>query len=280
MRPPLSAPHWSTIVGLSTIVAAGLAPAHVVAQTVDARPPDRLTLSANGSELTDIDEDGGGGSLNWLHYFTPNAVMGLGAEHQYIADSKWNFGSIRGSWSHGERASKFNINAEVNYGNGDENDREFDYSVAVLGLSQSFSDWFSVQLEGRQIDIDTTHGNLPKLGFTFVLTPRLLTSISYADSVGGNLGTQLTAARIDYYGQHVNFLIGGASGTADPNVVNLLPGVTLPSQDLQQGFVGLGKTFSRGEVHLMGDYLQLGESEKVTVTLSFTVYVGSRGRTQ
>ena len=52
---------------------------------------------------------------------------------------------------------------------------------------------FSVQLEARQIDIDTTHGNLPKLGLTYLWTPRLLTNVSYAHSVGGNLGTELTS---------------------------------------------------------------------------------------
>lgn len=258
-------------------LSSAMAPAF--AAEIDARPPDKLTLSGNGSRLTDIEEDGAGGSLNWLHYITPNAIVGLGAEHQYIADSQWTFGSIRGAWSRGEPSSRFNIFAEMHYGDGDENDREFDYSVGVLGLSQSLTQRLSVQLEGRQIDIDTTHGNLPKLGVTYLWTPRLVTSISYAHSVGGNLGTELTTARLDHYGRHMNFLLGGATGRADPSVVNLQPGLTLPSQDLNQGFLGIGKTFSRGEIQLLGDYLKLGESEKVTVTLSFTAYVGSRGRT-
>lgn len=263
---------------LLSVMATPLGSGRVLAQEIDARPPDRLTLSGSGSRLMDIEENGGGGSLNYLHYFTPNAVFGFGGEHQTIADSKWSFGSIRGALSHGEPQSRFNISAEVNYGDGDENGRKFDYQVAALGLSQSFSSKFSVQLESRQIDIDTTHGNLPKLGLTFLLTPRLSANVSYADSVGGNLGTQLTTARLDHYGKYMNFLIGYATGRADPSVVNLQPGLTLPAQDLNEGFLGIGKTFSRGEIMLLGDYLQLGESEKVTVTLSFTAYVGSRGR--
>ena len=35
-------------------------------------------------------------------------------------------------------------------------------------------------------------------------TPRLQTTVSYADSVGGNLGTELGTARMDYYGQSVH----------------------------------------------------------------------------
>lgn len=272
MRLPLAA------LCLSSAMVYTLAPIRVLAAEIDARPPDRLTLSGNGARLTDIEEDGGGGSLNYLHYFTPDVLFGLGGEYQTIADSEWSFGSIRGAVSHGDPQSRFVISAEVNYGDGDENDRKFDYLVAVLGLSQSFGGKFSVQLENRHIDIDTTQGNLPKLGLTYLLTPRLAVNVSYADSVGGNLGTQLTTVRLDHYGTHMNFLIGGATGTADPSVVNLQPGLTLPSQDLQEGFIGIGKTFSRAEITLLGDYLQLGESEKVTVTLSFTAFLGSRGR--
>jgi hypothetical protein len=258
---------------------AAIAPAQLLAAEVDARPPDRLTLSGNGSELTDTEDQGGGGSLNWLHYFTPDALMGLGAEHQFIEESSWTFGSLRGAYSRGQPGSRFTVFGEAHYGDGDDDGREFDYSVAVLGISQGFTTNFSVQLETRQIDIDRTHGNLPKIGFTYVWTPRLLTNVSYADSVGGNLGTELTSVRIDYYGRLANLLIGGAFGQADPIVLNS-PGLDFPAQDFTEGFIGLGKTFARGEVQLIGDYLKLDASEKVTVTLSFTVFVGSRGRTQ
>jgi hypothetical protein len=265
-----------TLLCLSSLAASALAPTLVIAAEIDARPPDRLTLAGNGSRLTDTDDEGGGGSLNWLHHFTPDAIFGLGAEHQFIEESRWSFGSIRGALTRGEPGSRFTIFGEAHYGDGDDDGREFDYSIAVLGISQGFTNKFSIQLETRQIDIDTTHGNLPKLGLTYVWTPRLLTNVSYADSVGGNLGTELTSARLDLYGRYVNLIVGGAFGQADPSVVNQ-PGLTLPAQDLREGFIGIGKTFARGEVQLLGDYLKLADSEKVTVTLSFTAYVGSRG---
>jgi hypothetical protein len=253
-----------------------------VAAEIDARPPDRLTLSGNGSNLTDVgvDEDGYGGSLNYLHYFTPDVIFGVGGEYQSIAESSWAFGSIRGAYGHGAPSSRFTIFGEFHRGNGDDDGRDFTYQVGVLGLSQSIGSHFSVQLEGRQIDIDTTHGNLPKLGITYLWTPSFSTNVSYANSVGGNLGTELTTARLDHYGKHLNFLMGGAIGQADPSVVNLPVGVSLPVQDLTQGFVGIGKSFSWGEMQLLGDYLELESSEKITVTLSFTAYLGSRGRAQ
>jgi hypothetical protein len=265
--------------GLTAILAASLlcvllTPAR--ASEIDARPPDRLTLIANGSTLTDTD-GGYGGSLSWLHYFTPNAIVGVGAEHQTIAEAQFAFGSLRGSWSTGQPSSRFSVYGEVQYGNGDDDGRDFDYGVEVLSLSQALVSKFSVQLEGRQIDIDTTHGNLPKLGITYLWTPYLSTNVAYAKSVSGNVNTELITARLDHYGRSFNFIMGGASGRADPAVLNQ-PGLELPSRDLKQGFIGIGKTFTRCDVQLLVDYLELGDSEKATLTLSFTAYVGSRGQ--
>lgn len=261
---------------LGAFLAIAFAPTWVAAAEVDARPPDRLTLSAQGSRLVDAEEDGRGGSLSWLHYFTPDALVGLGAEHQTIAESQWSFGSVRGAWGTGDSASRFSVFGEVHHGKGDEDGRDFDYSVAVLGLSKALTRQLSVQLEGRQIDIDRSRGNLPKLGLTFVWSPRVVTNISYAHSVGGNLGTELITARLDTYARAANFILGGAFGEADPSVINLQPGLSSPAQDLRQGFLGIGRTFSRGEILLLGDYLVLDESEKVTLTLSFTAYLGRR----
>src|SRR5690606_34997729 len=124
----------------------------------------------------------------------------------------------------------------------------------------------------RQIDVDRSEGNLPKLGVTIVWTPQWLTSISYAHSIGGNLGTELTSARLDRQGQRINVFIGGATGTADPVVLNLQPGLTLPVSNLREGFAGIGISFLRGQIQLVGDYLESGDSERITVTLSFTAF--------
>jgi outer membrane receptor protein involved in Fe transport len=257
-----------------------------VAAEVDARPPDRLTVTAAGSKQIDFD-NGGAGSLNWLHYFTPGLVFGLGAEHQFIGDATLSFGTARGAYSRGEGASKFSVFGEMNYGEGDDGlDNTFDYSVAVLGVAKAITPKFFVELESRQIDIDTSHGNLPKLGLTYVWTPHFLTYVSYAESVGGNLGTDLTSARIEYLGSAVNLKLGGSTGRADPAVIIVGGGalaaeesiVRLPAVNSKQGFIGIGKTFKRGEVQLIGDYLESGDIEKVTITLSYAAFIGSRAR--
>src|SRR2546430_12568208 len=50
--------------------------------------------------------------------------------------------------------------------------------------------------EERQIDVDTSHGSLPKVGFSMLWNRQWLASASYAHSVGGNLGTDLGTVRI------------------------------------------------------------------------------------
>src|SRR5262245_32699332 len=107
-----------TALFLTSLATLALLSAQAGAAEVDARPPDKLLLTANGSKLTD--DNGGGGSLNYLHYFTPDAIFGLGAEHQFIADSSWTFGSVRGSYSVGQPAKRFSIFGEAHLGNGDE----------------------------------------------------------------------------------------------------------------------------------------------------------------
>jgi hypothetical protein len=264
----------SALLCLSSLAAA----ASATAAEVDARPFDKLALSGSASTFADTDDEGGGGSLSYLHYFTPDVLAGFGVDHTFVEDAKLTYGSVRAAWGRGESASRFTLIGEYYNGEGDDVGRKFDYQVGVLGISQSLTRKFSVQLETRQIDIDTTHGNLPKLGLTYIWTPQLVTNVSYADSVSGNLGTELTSARVDFYGKHVNVLLGGSTGTANPAVLVLQPGVVLPASQSNEYFLGFSKPFKRAEVQLLGDLLEVSGSKKYTVTLSFIAYLGSRGQ--
>lgn len=251
-------------------------PSGASAAEVDARPPNRLTLTASGSRQDDVD-DGGTASLNYLHYFTPNTLFGIGAEHQFIGEASLTFGSARVAWGHGNPGARTTLFGEANQGSGDDDGRDFDYSVYVLGISQALTPKLSLELEAREIDIDTTSGTLPKLGVSYLWTPRLLTYLSYAKSFDDNLGTELTTARIDYYGSLVNLKLGAATGRANSAVLTLQRGISLPATESKQGYIGIGKTFKRWEVLLLADYLETDLVEKTTLTLSFTTYLGARG---
>jgi hypothetical protein len=138
----------------------------------------------------------------------------------------------------------------------------------------------SVQLEERRIDIDTSHGNLPKLGLSFSVTPQLLASASYAYSVGGNLGTKLTTLRLDYSGKSLSGLAGAVWGPAAPAVFDLIGQVVRPGPTLSEGFVGIGKPVGRTEWLLVGDYQDVGGTRRTSVTLACTVHLRARAQPQ
>jgi hypothetical protein len=268
------------ILGLALVGACGASASH--AQQAGAPPPslsdDRLILSANGSTLENSD-DGYGGFLRWLHNFTPGAQIGIGAEYQKIADSDWTIGTLTATLTHeGSSGVKTSGYVEGNVGSGKVLDRDFDYAISAVGLIQAWPGGFSVQLEDRQIDVDRTHGNLPKLALGYQWSPRFLTTVSYADSVSGNLGTQIYSARFDIYGGPINVLGGAAFGEASPAVVNLQTGLVQPALNLKEGFLGLARPFRGGEVTLVGDYLNLEDTERMTLTLSCNIHLRRSGR--
>lgn len=240
-----------------------------------AKADDRLILTANGFTLTDT-SGGGGGGIGWIHDFRPGLVAGAAADYQTIEDAHWAYGSLTGAVTGGAEGRKWSLYGEVHKGSGDDDAHHFTYQVAAVGASLPLFRGLSLDLEDRQIDIDTTHGNLPKVGLTMLWNPHWQTSVSYANSVGGNLATDITAARLDYYERKAHFLLGGAVGNADPVVLNLQPGVVIPTRRLHQAFIGAARTFQRTELLVLVDYLELGTSERVTLTLNATIQLGRR----
>jgi hypothetical protein len=257
---------------LLILVAAGC-PVLVAAQSgVD----DRLIATANGSTLSGSD-GGGGGALGWLHNFNPDTIVGLAGEYQTLADSTWSFGSLNLALGHGQATRRSNYYAEAHVGSGDDDLHSYDYAVYAAGLIQNLTRQFAVQIEDRQVDIDTTHGNLPKVGLQMLWSPSLLTTASYSHSVSGNLGTRLGSVRLDHYGKGLNFILGGAGGKASPDIVNLRTGITTPGGTLREGFIGFSKPFSRADVTVVGDYLNLADTERVTLTVSCMFHLRGRG---
>jgi hypothetical protein len=105
-----------------------------------------------------------------------------------------------------------------------------------------------------------------------------LTAVSYAYSVSGNLGTHLTAARIDLYGSKVNFLGGVSFGQVSPTVLGLE--LVLPGKTLKEGYVGMSIPLPhlRGDLTLVLDYQDLSGSNRVAGTLSYVFHFGHGGK--
>lgn len=246
-----------------------------------AAPPapstDSVVISANGSTLTGA-TGGGGGSLTWLHDFT-SGVLGVGGEYQRLADTHWAFGSLSGAVSTGSASDKWTFSADGHLGTGDTSTplgvHHFDYQVEGAGVTGTLGGKLTIQLEGRQYDIDTTHGTLPKAALGFLWTPHLQTTVSYARSVTGNLGTELETLRIDHYGATVNWLLGAAAGHVAPRIVNIYTGATGPAPQLREGYAGISKTFGRSDWSILGDYLKVAGERRITLTLVCTLHAGS-----
>jgi hypothetical protein len=243
--------------------------------TPAAAADQRLVFSTNGSTLTG-GSGGGGASAAWVGSIGPDAVLGAGAEYQQIANAHWTTGNFSGSLGLPGQL-KTHLYVEAHEGAGDIGNHPFHYNVVSGGLLGQLTPEVTLQLEERYIDIDTSHGSLPKLGLTYRATLQLSASVSYAKSFGGNLGTRLVMGRIDYTGSGFNALAGLAGGPVAPAVLNLQGAVISPSPQLHEGFVGIGKPFGRTDWLLLGDYQDVSGTKRTSIALTCTVHLHAQG---
>lgn len=239
---------------------------------------DRIGVSLDGASLTGTN-GGGGGSLTWLHNFDADSLAGVAAEHQVLGNAHWTVGSLNGSMVMGPAEQRYGIYAEAHEGAGDDGARAFHYAIEAAGVTGTFFHRLTAQLEDKQIDVEATHGNLPKAGLSYLWGPHVMTSVSYASSVNGNLGTHLAAARIDAYGRAANFFAGVAVGQASPTIILNFQSGSVPGEQLHEGYVGASKPIARlrGELTLIADYQDLSGLKHATVTLNYVFHVGHGG---
>jgi hypothetical protein len=244
---------------------------------------DRIAVSADGSTLTGTN-GGAGASLGWLHNFDAASLAGVAVEHQVLYTAHWTFGSINGSLTRGPDDQRYSVYGEAHEGTGVDGPRAFRYAIESAGVIGTYFHRLSAQLEDREINVDNIHGNLPKAGLSYLWGPHVLTSASYSYSVSGNLGTRLTAVRVDEYNATVNLLAGAAFGQASPIVLGIGPVPNqlvelAPGHRLTEGYVGISKPLShlRSEVIFVADYQDVSGTKRVTLTLNYIFHVGHTG---
>ncbi|MFL6602673.1 MAG: hypothetical protein ACJ8R9_15250 [Steroidobacteraceae bacterium] len=284
--------------GVAVAVALVLAPAralHAAPSTVD----DRIALSANGSSLTGTG-GGGGASAGWLHNFDADTLLGVAAQYQALSVSHWAFASLSGAVTRGPGDQRYTLYGQADEGAGRNGPNAFKYRIEGLGVTGTYFHRFSATLEDKQVNVESTHGNLPKLQLAYLWNPRIQTTVGHQHSFGGNLGTRLTTARIDVYASQLSFLAGGAFGQAAPALLGQVVtqqgpqgNITLAPHDLREGYVGIVKSFPqlRSELTLIADYQRLSGGEgmvgNVTVltsvstrwtgTLNYVFHIGHHG---
>ena len=244
----------------------------------DTGSDDRLLFSASGATLS-VASGGGGGSAGWLHNFNADNLAGAAVEYDTLANAHWTFGSLNAATTSGPAGARLSLYGEIHEGAGDIGSRSFDYANEAVGLIRTIGPHFSLLLEDRQIDIDTSRGNLPKLGATVIWGPRLQTAVAFQHSVSGNLGTNLGSIRIDGYGKPLNWLVGAAYGQGAPAVFNLQTGLIEPNSGrLKEAFLGASKQLARSELTVVVDYLDLSGTRRTTLTVNYIFDLNAGGR--
>ncbi len=270
-----------TVAAAVASLLAPLAVVHAAPSTVD----DRIALGFNGESLTGTN-GGGGGSMTWLHNFSDSALAGVGVEHQALANAHWTFGSVNGAYTMGPGDQRYSLYGEAHEGGGNSGNRSLQYHVEAVGVIATYFHRLSLQLEDKQIYIDTVSGNLPKLGVTYLWNPHFQTGLSYAYSAGSNLGTRLVSGRFDIYQPLVNLLGGFSFGQATAAVLSYVgtpQQTSVPGLRLKEGYIGATVPLRRvhSEVSLIFDYQDLSSplasSRRLQGNLNYVFHIGHHG---
>jgi hypothetical protein len=259
--------------GVFQAVAAAADEPQATATPVVAQPyTDRVILGVDGTTLTGTN-GGVGGNIAFLHQAgIDRPLVGVGAEYDRLATADWAFGSLNVALSHPMTANtRWSMHAEAHEGAGTSAGRAFDYSIVAAGMGAALPGEVAMDFEERQIDVYTSHGSLPKAALSKAWGRHLLTSVAYARSFGGNLDTSYTLGRIDIYGPGFNLIAGGDFGRVSPAVVNINGILTAEARHLKEVFGGVTKPFSRLDVALLADNIDLAGIRHFTLTLNCTV---------
>jgi hypothetical protein len=238
---------------------------------------DKLSLTASGATLTGTN-GGWGAAAMWLHYFSANTVAGLGGEHQSLSDARWNFGKLTLSHGFGEATARTNLYLEGNEGTGKDRRHDYDYSIWGVGVYQNLTRQLILQLEDKQVDVDTARGNLPKVGVQYLWSPALATSLGYSHSFNDTIQmrTRLLTGRIDGYTKTVNLFVGAANGQTaailiNPSSTNQTLAGNRPSI-LHEYYAGFSRPFSRADTTVALDFSRLNANNHWTLTFNATLH--------
>ena len=127
-------------------------------------------------------------------------MLGVGGEYDTIGNAHWDLASASAAFSSGSPANRWTVAADGRFGGGDIGTQRFDYDVEAVRFTDTVDRFVSLDLESRQFDVYTTHGNLPKAGLSLFMAGHWILGVAYAHSTGGNLGTVYTSARLDHLG--------------------------------------------------------------------------------
>jgi hypothetical protein len=243
-----------------------------VPQSIAAEESDAIVAVGQWDHSSAV-SDGGGGSLDWLHSYRPGKTVSVGLGTYGFGSSHWTLARAGASF---QVADRWHIEPQVALGGGSTGGSDFLYQQYRAKVLFRTSSRLYVKAQEEYIDISDSRGHLVSVG-TSVFPSRLFSmDVNYAHSVGGNLGTRFVSGRLDFNVRNFRPLAGFAVGQTAPAVFGVGVGQQLVSQDFYEGFVGLGFPISGAELTVAVDWIQVGSTQRSTVTAGLRVPIGNR----
>jgi hypothetical protein len=263
----------------ATTLAALLIATRAVAQSIAPaaptqwQPDNRVVLGGSFESLTGI-QGGGGGTLGYFSEPNQSTLLGVAADYQTLAGSSWAFGSLSAAYSGPITLStRWSVHGDLHEGTGRTGSRDWDYSNVGVGGAVTLPLRLTVDFSDRQLDVETSHGNLPTVTLTEALTPHWLSSLAFAESVTGNLSTEYGLARVDFLAPSFGLLGGVSYGRVSPTVINIDGALTAIAYRLTEVFIGVRKRIRRVDLTLLADHVDLAGIQHLTVSVSATVHL-------
>src|SRR5207248_7770761 len=120
--------------------------------------------------------------------------------------------------------------------------------------------------QDEYLDISSSKGHLLSGGASAVPFRYLSADVSYAHSVGGNLGTEFVSVRLDVYRRSLRPFGGFAIGQTAPVLFNVGFSQELVAQNLREGFGGFIFPINVAEFTVAVDWIQVGNTRRSTLT--------------
>ena len=231
---------------------------------------DRIAIERRSAPRSPATNGGGGGALGWLHNFDADSLAGVAGRAPGTGDGTLDLRLGQRHPSHAVRPINAIASTAKRTRDGATTARAtFNYAIEAAGVDRHILPQ-AVRAARRQADQCRDHARESAQGGTLLSVESALPdSVSYSYSVSGNLGTRLTAARIDDYGAACESFWPGrvrsglAGRTVHRSCTSQLGATRDPWAPAQGRIRGVSKPLPhlRSELTLVGDYQDLSGSK-------------------
>ena len=269
MEPSSRRPSHAGI-GMAMAFLLMVGPGTATAQTVApaARSASLDTLVAN-AERTDIaaGPQGGTGSIEWVHTSSRNA-FNAGLISSSIGETSWTYGRAGAMRRPFERTT---VQGQADVGVGHERQRKYGYRAAQGSIAYELVDnRLALEFQDRYIDVDSSSGNIVKLGLTVLPVRPLSVAAALHASTNGNVDARSASLKVEaHFGGRA--VIGGMSaGRSQPVLLGLSANAAV-AQTLREAFGGVTVPVKRVRVTLLVDSLELGPTRRRSLIMTWMV---------